>query len=122
MTDEAIFGKDYSANGELTSKGDLMLVSGLSNAKQAIRNRLLTNKDVYNYLSNYGCDLRSVLGEKRNHTSLQLLDLIIRESLNLEPRAQRVKELDCYFTEGRIVAEISIELVDGSVLNLNIEY
>lgn len=122
MTDESIFGKDYSANGGLTSKGDLMLVSGLGNAKQAIKNRLLTNIKVYDYLSDYGCELYTVLGEKRNHSSLQLLDLIIRDSLNLEPRVQKVLELNCYFKENMIVAEINLELVDGSVLDLNIEY
>lgn len=122
MMDESIFGKDYSANGELTSKGDLMLVSGLGNARQAIKNRLLTNKDVYDYLGNYGCELNKVLGEKRNHTSLQLLDLIIRDSLNSEPRVQKVLELDCYYKENRIVAEINLELVNGSVLDLTITY
>lgn len=122
MMDESIFGKDYSANGELTSKGDLMLVSGLGNARQAIKNRLLTNKDVYDYLGNYGCELNKVLGEKRNHTSLQLLELIIMDSLNIEPRVQKVLELDCYYKENRIVAEINLELVNGSVLDLTITY
>jgi phage baseplate assembly protein W len=119
---EEIFGIDYSSNGELTSTGDLMLVSGLDNAKQAIRNRLLTSILVYDYLDEYGCNLNEMFGEPTNRNSLQLLDLIIRDSLNLEPRVQSVLNLDCYFEGKTINAEIELQLVDGSVLNLNIEY
>jgi len=122
MVDEEIFGIDYSSNGELTSTGDLMLVSGLDNAKQAIRNRLLTGILIYDHLEGYGCDLTNLYSEPTNHNSLQLLDLIIKDSLNLEPRVQEILELNCYFEGKTIIAEMSLLLVDGSVLDLNIEY
>ena len=116
---EEIFGIDYSAGGELTSSGDLMLV--LDNAKQAIRNRLLTRITIYAYLDGYGCDLDQIVGEPTNHNSLQLLDLIIRDSLNLEPRVQEVLELHCYFEGKKIIAEMNLLLAGGSVIDLNIE-
>lgn len=122
MVDEEIFGVDYSSNGELTSTGDLMLVSGLDNAKQAIRNRLLTSILIYDYLEEYGCNLTNIYGEPTNHNSLQLLDLIIKDSLNLEPRVQEILEINCYFEGKIIIVEMSLLLVDGSVLDLNIEY
>jgi Protein of unknown function (DUF2634). len=120
--DEDIFGIDYSSNGELTSTGDLMLVSGLDNAKQAIINRLSTCTDIYDYLSEYGCDLNEVVGAPTNKSSLSLLELIIKEALKLEPHVQDILNLNCYFDDKAIVAELSLELVDGSVLDLNIEY
>lgn len=120
--DEDIFGIDYSANGELTSTGGLMLISGLDNAKQAIYNRLLTRTEIYDYLNNYGCDLSNLYGEPTNHNSLQLLELIIKDSLNLEPRVKQILNLNCYFEDKTIIAEMSLLLVDGSVLDLNVEY
>lgn len=119
---EEIFGIDYSSNGGLTSTGDLMLVSGLDNAKQAIHNRLLTRIIIYDYLDGYGCDLDEIMGEATNHNSLQLLELIVKESLNLEPRVQSILNLNIYFENRKIIAEMSLKLVDGSVLDLNVEY
>lgn len=120
MTDE-IFGIDYSSNGELTSSGDLMLIEGLDNAKQAIRNRLLTRIIVYDYLGDYGCDLDQVIGEYTNHAALQLLNLIIKDSLKLEPRVQEIIELNCYFKDKTIISEMNLLLVDGSILDLNFD-
>lgn len=118
---EEIFGIDYSSNGELTSSGDLMLVDGLDNAKQAIRNRLLTRIMIYDYLGEYGCDLDKVIGEPTNHITLQFLNLIIKDSLNLEPRVQQILELDCYFEDKKIIGEMNLLLVDDTVIDLNIE-
>lgn len=120
--DEDIFGIDYSAGGELTSSGDLMLVGGLDNAKQAIINRLVTCTDIYDYLSDYGCNLNEIVGAPTNKNSLSLLELIIKESLKLEPRVQEILVIECSFDNKAIVAELSLELVDGSVLDLNVEY
>ncbi|MDP1553702.1 MAG: hypothetical protein Q8M06_11885 [Methanobacteriaceae archaeon] len=120
MTDE-IFGIDYSSNGELTSSGDLMLVEGLNNAKQAIRNRLLTRIMVYDYLGGYGCDLDKVVGEPTNNTTLQLLNLILSDSLNLEPRVQQVLKLDCFFEDKKIIVEMNLLLVDDTIIDLDIE-
>ncbi|OEC87899.1 MULTISPECIES: GPW/gp25 family protein [Methanobacterium] len=117
---EDIFGIDYSSNGELTSTGDLMLVSGLDNAKQAIHNRLLTDIIIYDYLEDYGCNLDELAGEPTNHNSLQLLDLIIKDSLNLEPRVREVLELECSFEGKAIIAEMSLLLVDKSVIDLTV--
>jgi phage baseplate assembly protein W len=118
---EEIFGIDYSSNGELTSSGDLMLVDGLDNAKQAIRNRLLTRIMIYDYLGEYGCDLDKVIGEPTNHITLQFLNLIIKDSLNLEPRVQQILELDCYFEDKKIIGEMNLLLVDDTVIDINIE-
>ena len=42
MPNEEIFGVDYSSDGGISSTGDILCVEGLANAKQAIRNALLT--------------------------------------------------------------------------------
>jgi len=118
---EEIFGIDYSSNGELTSSGDLMLVEGWDNAKQAIKNRLLTRIMIYDYLGEYGCDLDKVIGEPTNHITLQFLNLIIKDSLNLEPRVQEILELDSYFEDKKIIGEMNLLLVEGTVIDLNIE-
>lgn len=120
MTEE-IFGIDYDCNGELTSTGDLMLVDGLDNAKQAIRNRLLTRIMIYDYLNDYGCDLDKVIGEPTKQASLQLLNLLIKDSLNLEPRVQQILGLNSYFENKAIIAEMNLLLVDGTNMDLNIE-
>ena len=120
MTDE-IFGIDYSSNGELTSSGDLMLVEGLNNAKQAIRNRLLTRIIIYDYLWEYGCDLDKVIGKPSNNTSIALLELLIKDTLNLEPRVERIMKLYSYIHDKKIITEMNLLLVDDTVINLNIE-
>jgi len=120
MTEE-IFGIDYSSNGELTSSGDLMLIEGLDNAKQAIRNRLLTRIIIYDYLDSYGCDLDKVVGEPTNNTTLQLLNLILKDSLNLEPRVKQVLKLDCFLEGKKIISEMNLLLVDDTIIALDIE-
>jgi len=120
MTDE-IFGIDYTSNGELTSSGDLMLVDGLDNAKQAIKNRLLTRIQVYDYLGEYGCDLDKVIGEPTNQITLKLLDLIIKDSLNLEPHVKKILGLNSYFENKTIISELNLLLVDNTIIDLNIE-
>lgn len=117
---EEIFGIDYSSNGELTSSGDLMLLDGLDNAKQAIRNRLLTRIMTYDYLGKYGCDLDKVVGEPTNHITLQLLDLIIKDSLNLEPRVQEILGFNSYFEDKNIIVELNLLLVDDTIIDLNL--
>jgi len=120
MTEE-IFGIDYSSNGELTSSGDLMLIEGLDNAKQAIRNRLLTRIIIYDYLEGYGCDLDKVVGEPTNNTTLQLLNLILKDSLNLEPRVKQVLKLDCFLEGKKLISEMNLLLVDDTIIALDIE-
>ena len=116
MTDTEIYGADYSSEGFITSDGDLGLVTELSNAEQAIRNRLLTRLGTYpNIDSDYGSELHKILGEKINPQTVSELRVYIENCMLDEPRVYGILGLDIR-QEGHdsIHLQLQLQLVDGS--------
>lgn len=112
--DEEIYGTDFDSKGRVASNGDLLLVTGLDNAKQSIRNYLLTKKGNYDFIDpEYGSDISKVMGEPRNKNTLQLAELILSNDLDQHPMVEDY-EINPYFTDKGISAEITCYLVDGS--------
>lgn len=117
---EEIFGTDYSAEGELSSTGDLMLISGLNNAKQQIKNDILTYFMTYDYLSPYGSEIRNIYGLPVTGDTLSLFELMIIDCLNNQPRVDEILELHSHYDDKIAIGEMNLLLVDGSVIDLRI--
>jgi len=74
---------------------DLGVVSGLDNLGQAVILRLLTPKGELAALAHpeYGSRLHELIGSRNNATTRNLAKLYILESLQLEPRIQKVTQV-----------------------------
>ena len=118
MTDTEIYGVDYDSKGNLSSSGDIGLVSELSNAEQAIRNRLLTRLETYPSIDNeYGSEVYRVLGERITADLISELRVYINNCLLEEPRVYEVIDLDITpVGHDGLRVDLQVQLVDGSEL------
>ena len=118
MTDTEIYGTDYDSKGLVSSTGDIGLVTELDNAKQAIRNRLLTRIGTYPTIdTEYGSEIHEILGEKHNDELVSQLSVYVNNCMLEEPRVYEVSDLDIEFIEhGNLKLKLQLQLVDGSDL------
>ena len=116
MTDTEIYGADYSSDGFITSNGDIGLVTELSNAEQAIRNRLLTRLGTYpNIDTEYGSNVHQAVGEKRNPSLISELRVYVENCMLEEPRVYGIINLDITpENHDSIKLQLQLQLVDGS--------
>lgn len=123
MIDEAIYGCDYCSCGEVTSNGDIKLVDGLNNAKQAIRNQLLTRIGTYPSIdSEYGSRIYELWGEDIIQPNLDALKVYINNALLAQPRVKSVRDIKPYVSiDKKIKVSILVELVNEQEEQLNIE-
>ena len=122
MEDDDVFGCDYSSLGQVTAKGDIETVSGLDNAKQNIKNWLLTEKGFYpNIDTEYGSEIYNIFGEDFEEENIDALQIYIRNALLENPRVLEITRLEPYVTiDKKIRIIINIILVNGTSENLNI--
>ena len=106
MEDIVELGTDISSTWEF-SKGDLVLVNHTDNMRQAIKNRLSCPLDYLDY-DNYGSDIHSFLGGRKNDTVLDFLKIEIETRLIQDPRIQDF-EVTTYIKEDENVG-IDIEV------------
>ena len=81
------YGTDFDSTGKLDSKGQVALVSGTDNVKQAIKNRLATELDVYiEYCDDYGTTLRDMFKEGLTDNSIEWIKTEIQMNVLKESR------------------------------------
>lgn len=121
MPNEEIFGVDYSSDGGISSTGDILCVEGLVNAKQAIRNALLTPLGAYPSVDDeYGSELYTLQGEDLTENQLQALEVYISNALLKQERVQKINEIELTLDDG-LKAVLNVLLVNGSEEELIID-
>lgn len=122
MVNEEIYGCDYSSIGGITSNGDIMLVEGLNNAKQAIRNQLVTPIGTYPEIDEfYGSRIREIWGEDFNKENIEALKIHIANALYSQERVRNILNIEYHITvDKKIKINIAVELVDGSEENIEL--
>ena len=120
--DDSIYGVDYSSTGGVSNTGDILLVEGLSNAKQSIHNQLLTEKGFYPSVdTDYGSEIYEVLGEDLEEPTLEALKVYIQNALLDNPRVKDIIEIIPHLTiDKRLNIYLKVELVNGTEDELNI--
>lgn len=123
VQDDTIFGCDYNSNGGVTAKGDIETIEGLDNAKQSIHNWLLTDKGYYSSIdTEYGSEIRNILGEDDREDTVDALKVYIRNALLANPRVALIERVDVYKrVDNSLVLIISVKLVNGTEQEYNIE-
>lgn len=107
---EAVFGIDVelSGRGEILTDGkDFTLVAGRANMKQAIRNRVESDRGDLIYHPEYGSEVRRLIGIVNGPTKRLVGASASKSSVEQDPRIDRVT---------RAFAEVA-----GDVINITVE-
>ncbi len=115
MPNEEIYGVDYSSTGGVSSTGDILCVSGLDNAKQAIHNALITPLGAYPSVDDeYGSEIYTLHGEDLTDEQLQALTVHIENSLFKQERVQKINDIELNLTSDGLKARLHVLLVNDS--------
>lgn len=118
MEDIIELGTDISSTWEFI-KGDLVLVNHTDNMRQAIKNRLSCPLDYLDY-DNYGSDIHSFLGGRKNDTVLDFLKIEIETRLIQDPRIQDF-EVTTYIKEDENVGiDIDVNFDEDMDLSMSL--
>ena len=115
MPNEEIYGVDYSSTGGVSSTGDILCVQGIANAKQAIRNELLTPMGSYPSVDDeYGSEIYTLHGEDLTTTQIQALTVHIENALKKQERVQKIEDIEIKLTSTGLKAYLHVLLVNDS--------
>lgn len=111
---ELVFERDVQVvDGALTvTNGDINLVSGVQNLTQAIKNRLATDKNDLLYHSQYGCDIRLMLGTNNSAISEFLAAEYARSALKSDPRIKDVPSATVSITGDQLRVDAEVVPID----------
>lgn len=93
VTEESLYLVDLDiTSGHLESDedGDILLISGRENLKQALVNRVIVDRGELLFHPNYGCLVRTLLGATRGATATTLAAQYVRATLRVDPRVRQV--------------------------------
>lgn len=87
-----LFGVDVRLHQGLfrVVNGDIDLVAGIPNLRQAIEHRLVTETGELVFHPDYGCNVRAVIGFKNSGTAGLLARWFVEKALREEPRIESV--------------------------------
>lgn len=115
MPNEEIYGVDYSSTGGVSSTGDILCVAGLDNARQAIRNELLTPIGSYPSMDDeYGSEIYKLHGEDLTDNQLQALTVYIQNALMKQERVKKIEDIEVKLTVDGLKAYLHVLLVNDS--------
>lgn len=115
MPNEEIYGVDYSSNGGVSSTGDILCVEGLENAKQAIRNALITPLGSYPSVDDeYGSEIYTLQGEDLTSNQLQALTVHIQNGLLKEERVKEIQNIELKLEPEGLKAYLHVLLVNDA--------
>lgn len=123
MVDTEIYGTDYDSQGLLTSSGDIGLVTELTNAEQAIHNRLMTRLGTYPTIdTEYGSEVHQILGEKTTPELINELSVYIQNCMLEEPRVYSIITNEITKVDhDTLMINLILQLVDGSEIGFTEE-
>ena len=123
MVNTEIYGTDYDSQGLLTSSGDIGLVTELSNAEQAIHNRLMTRLGTYPTIdTEYGSEVHQILGEKTTPELINELSVYIQNCMLEEPRVYSIITNEITKVDhDTLRINLILQLVDGSEIGFEEE-
>lgn len=122
-TDPAlVFGRDLALNkGHLgvSANGDLALVSGEANLRQAFKNRLETSLKELTFHPDYGNGARDLLGQGGDTGNLTLAAAFVRSALASDPRTKSVDSSTAALSGDSITIDAQATPVVGSSVDIS---
>lgn len=103
------------------SDGDLVLVDNEANVVQSILNRLNCEYDSMDtYYFEYGTDLSSFLGFKRENETLEFIKIEVEATLEQDPRLADFEVEAEYGNQGEVNLHIHIDFNEDSDLTVSL--
>ena len=118
----ALFGTDLSLiNGRLDvdDGGDLLLVSGQANLRQALRARLLTRLAELVFHPLYGNGGASLIGSAAGPAAAALAASLSRASLKADPRVADAPSASASVIGDVIAVDVTVTPISGSPIDLS---
>ena len=118
---DAVFGRDLALPGGLLvddGNGDLAVVGGLDNLKQAIQIRLLTGPGELMCHADYGCHVRDLIGAVDGPIAGQLAAFYVASAIRQDDRIQSVPKCAATVTGDTIAVDATANPVTGQTFDL----
>lgn len=118
---DRVFGADIALLGGLLSAdatGDLSLVSGVANLKQAYKNRLDTPLNELTFHPTYGCGAHALKGQGGTPGTVTLAAQYVRSSLLADPRTRSVESTQATLAGDVTEVRASATAVTGSSIDI----
>lgn len=110
------------AKGRLTidsATGDIAVVSGRDNLKQALANRISTDPGELIYHPTYGCKIQRRKGVKNTAVSLLLGRMDVQEALAQEPRLKRINKITTTASGDVLSAQADVTPISGDSVQVD---
>lgn len=121
---DLVFGTDCALKGGLLfddGNGDISVVSGRANLRQALGNRIVTEKRDLLYHPRYGCLVRRLLGAVNGPTASLLAAQYLKSALKEESRIDTVNKVTAAVLGDRIEVDAEVTPISGRAIDLTIE-
>ncbi len=117
---ERVFGVDLLLNQGLlvAENGDLALVKGVANLKQAIRHRIATALRELLFHPNYGCGVHLVKGDGADPTTATLGAKYVEGALLQDPRISSVPNCVATITGDACAIQVTAEAISGTSVDI----
>lgn len=120
---ELVFERDVrlGTGGALEADGgDFSLVSGLPNLRQALSNRLATDRGELAFHPLYGSMLRRIVGTVNGPTAALLAGEYGRDAVAQDPRISRVTAANATVLGDRVTVDVVAEPIVGRAVDLTV--
>lgn len=101
-------------------EGDLALVSGVPNFAQALSFRVTVEKRELGFHPEYGCWVRSLLGDIGGAPSARLAAFYVKSALEEDPRVQTVESCSAQLDGDRVRVQATVIPLSGPAADLSL--
>lgn len=119
---DAVLGCDLLlTKGQLSvANGDLAMVSGIDNFAQALSIRVTVEKRELGFHPEFGCWVRSLLGDIGGQPSARLAAFYVKSALKEDPRVQSVDSCIATLAGDKILVDATVTPVSGQSAALSL--
>ena len=116
---DAMYGVDLaiSSDGGLAFdiSGDLQVVKGIENLKQAIELKLGIPIGTYKYHPNYGNNFASVIGTGETKNRLKILETLVKATILSDPRVASIEYISLGASQGIAYVDLGIRTISNTI-------
>lgn len=118
---DRVYGVDLDLSSGVLSAvdGDMALISGRPNLRQAINHRIVTDLQELLFHLAYGCGVRRVLGTASGPAAGLLGAQYVKSALDLDPRIENVSSCVAEIVGDQVVITARIQPISGAAFDIS---
>lgn len=118
---DRVYGVDLDlAGGEMSATdGDVTLIAGRPNLRQAINHRIATDLQELLFHLAYGCGVRRVLGTANGPAAGLLGAQYVKSALDMDPRVESVPTCSAEVVGDQVIITARIQPVSGAAFDIS---